>query len=149
MKTYSFYDLDTGLFSDQQASCGEGGAAVFTPPGHAAIEGAYDPLSQRVNLLTGQVVDWQPPPPADDELRTWTWDAGSRRWVAQPTLLAIGDQVRRRRDELLADCDWVTTRAVDRGEPVPEGWAAYRQALRDMPTQTGFPTFVVWPVAPG
>ena len=26
-------------------------------------------------------------------------------------------------------------RAYERGEPVPEAWAAYRQALRDLPAQ--------------
>lgn len=29
-----------------------------------------------------------------------------------------------------------------------QAWAAYRQALRDVPAQEGFPTNVVWPVAP-
>jgi len=29
--------------------------------------------------------------------------------------------------------DWAVIRAYERGEPVPEAWAAYRQALRDLP----------------
>ncbi len=28
-------------------------------------------------------------------------------------------------------------------------WTAYRQALRDLPTQEGFPLAIVWPSAPG
>jgi len=31
---------------------------------------------------------------------------------------------------------------------VPDAWKTYRQALRDVPTQSGFPTDVTWPVEP-
>jgi len=41
--------------------------------------------------------------------------------------------VRAERDRRLAETDWVVARAYERGEPVPEAWAAYRQALRDLP----------------
>jgi hypothetical protein len=42
---------------------------------------------------------------------------------------------RAERDHRLAETDWVVARAYERGEPVPEAWAAYRQALRDLPAQ--------------
>ena len=42
-----------------------------------------------VDLATGEVIDWQPDAPADDELRTWAWDEATRRWVAMPTLAAL------------------------------------------------------------
>ena len=41
--------------------------------------------------------------------------------------------LRTERDRRLAETDWVVARAYERGEPVPEAWAAYRQALRDLP----------------
>jgi hypothetical protein len=54
-------------------------------------------------------------------------------------------RVRTRRDELLARCDW--TQLPD--SPVDhQAWANYRQALRDVPSQSGFPYSVVWPEAP-
>ena len=31
---------------------------------------------------------------------------------------------------------------------VPEDWRTYRQALRDVPAQSGFPTSVTWPTEP-
>tara|TARA_R100000541_G_scaffold58254_3_gene69256 strand:+ start:239 stop:424 length:186 start_codon:yes stop_codon:yes gene_type:complete len=31
---------------------------------------------------------------------------------------------------------------------VPDAWRTYRQLLRDVPTQSGFPTDVTWPVEP-
>ncbi len=40
---------------------------------------------------------------------------------------------RAERDRRLAETDWIVTRSYERGEPVPEAWAAYRQALRDLP----------------
>ena len=40
---------------------------------------------------------------------------------------------RAERDRRLAETDWMVARAYERGEPVPEAWAAYRQALRDLP----------------
>jgi hypothetical protein len=43
--------------------------------------------------------------------------------------------VRAERNRRLAETDWVVARAYERGEPVPEAWATYRQALRDLPEQ--------------
>ena len=37
------------------------------------------------------------------------------------------------RDKLLAETDWVTMRSYSTNTPVPEEWAAYQQALRDLP----------------
>lgn len=52
------------------------------------------------------------------------------------------------RDRLLADCDWIVVKALESGQAVPTEWAIYRQALRDLPQQIGFPTTIVWPVKP-
>jgi len=53
--------------------------------------------------------------------------------------------VRQSRGDKLADCDW--TQVAD--APVDKAvWATYRQALRDITTQSGFPWTVTWPDAP-
>jgi len=53
--------------------------------------------------------------------------------------------VRSSRDEKLKDCDW--TQVAD--APVDKAvWATYRQALRDVPTQVGFPWTITWPESP-
>ena len=64
-----------------------------------------------------------------------------------------GVNVRNIRDQKLADCDWVTLKAVDAstdglGVQLPQVWMDYRQALRDVPTQDGFPWTVIWPEQP-
>lgn len=50
------------------------------------------------------------------------------------------------RDSALTRCDWVITRAFEEGTPVPANYRAYRDALRDLPSQEGFPYSYVWPV---
>jgi hypothetical protein len=53
--------------------------------------------------------------------------------------------VRATRDAKLAECDW--TQVAD--APVDKAvWATYRQALRDITTQEGFPWTITWPDAP-
>lgn len=53
--------------------------------------------------------------------------------------------VRAERDKKLADCDW--TQVAD--APVNKTtWATYRQALRDITDQSGFPWTINWPSAP-
>lgn len=56
--------------------------------------------------------------------------------------------VRDERNELLEDTDWVVLRYLDQGDNVPLEWKEYRQALRDIPEQEGFPGSVDWPVMP-
>jgi len=54
-------------------------------------------------------------------------------------------EVRKERDALLTASDW--TQVLD--APVDQtAWATYRQALRDIPDQAGFPDNVAWPTAP-
>ena len=53
--------------------------------------------------------------------------------------------VRSQRTQKLAESDWtqVADAPVDK-----DAWAVYRQALRDVTTQTGFPWEVEWPTQP-
>jgi len=48
-------------------------------------------------------------------------------------------QLRARRDAELARSDWRVIKSVETSTPVATDWAAYRQALRDISNQTGFP----------
>mgnify|MGYP000252750085 CR=1 FL=1 len=54
-------------------------------------------------------------------------------------------EVRAERDNLLRQSDW--TQVAD--APVDQAaWATYRQALRDVPQQDGFPEDIAWPAPP-
>jgi hypothetical protein len=54
--------------------------------------------------------------------------------------------IRSDRDQRLKDSDW--TQGKDIPDAVSQPWAVYRQALRDVPQQTGFPWDVQWPTQP-
>ena len=53
--------------------------------------------------------------------------------------------VRTSRNDKLKECDWtqITDATVDK-----PAWATYRQALRDITAQAGFPWTITWPDAP-
>jgi hypothetical protein len=56
---------------------------------------------------------------------------------------ATATQVRAQRDALLAASD-----SMALADRITDAWRTYRQALRDVPSQSGFPTNVTWPVEP-
>jgi len=58
---------------------------------------------------------------------------------------AQATSVRAQRDDKLSKCDW--TQVAD--APVDKAaWATYRQALRDLPKEAGFPWDMAWPTEP-
>ena len=56
--------------------------------------------------------------------------------------------VRAERDKLLASCDWMAIKAFEAGSTLSAEWATYRQALRDITGQEGFPLDVTYPDKP-
>lgn len=60
---------------------------------------------------------------------------------------AIAQRVRIQRDQLLKSSDW--TQGKDIADEVSVPWATYRDELRHLPEQAGFPTNVTWPTPPG
>lgn len=57
----------------------------------------------------------------------------------------LANKIRMERNDLLSGSDW--TQVAD--APVDQAaWATYRQALRDITAQSGFPDSVVWPTKP-
>lgn len=90
----------------------------------------------------------------------------SGAWVVSKTVVTLTAEeiqdnsdaeaalIRGKRDKLLSESDWVTVKAVDQnaqdglGIQVPQVWLDYRQALRDVTSQAGFPYNVTWPTAP-
>lgn len=57
----------------------------------------------------------------------------------------VGLELRIKRNHLLSACDWtqLSDATVDKA-----AWAAYRQALREVPQQQGYPVTIQWPDAP-
>jgi hypothetical protein len=97
----------------------------------------YNPANQNLNQATPTLVDGQ-------WLQTWQVTDASAEEIAE-RLEQKEVEVRRQRNGLLSACDW--TQLPD--SPVDhEVWAIYRQELRDVPDQEGFPWDVIWPEPP-
>ncbi len=57
------------------------------------------------------------------------------------------EDIRSKRDKLLAACDWTVMPDVPLSDARREAWMAYRQALRDMTAQSN-PLELAWPIPP-
>ena len=80
-----------------------------TPPnaGHVDADLVTDPPSQRINVLTGAVIDWQPPRPSDGHY----WDTQARRWFLDPIVEARN----RRTDEIMQTIKGIDERMIRPG----------------------------------
>ena len=56
--------------------------------------------------------------------------------------------VRQTRDDKLKECDWRVIKALESNLPQDFACATYRQNLRDITKQSGFPWIIDWPVQP-
>lgn len=99
----------------------------------------------RTKVINGDVYPLTAEEEAEADARDAAWAAGAtdRAWA----------ELRAQRDRLLAETDWVTSRAVDAsadglGIQLPQVWVDYRQALRDLPANTADPANPVWPTKP-
>lgn len=75
----------------------------------------------------------------------------SEAWQGEVTVEEVpetADEIRARRDKLLADTDWTQTLDAPIDAATREAMRTYRQALRDVPQQEGFPADIQWPELP-
>ena len=108
-----------------------------------------DPLDSTNWLIPAGCVETTPPTMTDSQLAKWN----GTEWVLEDTPIVKSDPepepitpevlVRAERDSRLAASD--TMALADR---ITDAWRTYRQALRNVPAQAGFPTDVTWPIEP-
>lgn len=118
-------------------------------------------ISETTMLDFGMVVVSEVPAPEFDPMTHFAeWgpvpELQEGRWVLLPTVREYSEEqiaerdaakaaeVRSQRDRLLAETDWMALSDVTMS---PE-MADYRQALRDITDQVGFPHTVEWPTKP-
>lgn len=68
---------------------------------------------------------------------------------AAPDYEQMAANVRAKRDALLAASDYTQATDYPSTYAMRTAWAEYRQQLRDVTKQAGFPTEVKWPTEPG
>lgn len=124
LSAYSFSDIRPGdewIEVDEQVSLSGGTKKRF-------IDG----------LVTDTDVSFLPP------TRWSRWDSQTGEWIENTEFAAIA--AREDRDALLLKSDW--TQLPDVPLATKEAWATYRQQLRDIPDQSGFPLNITWPTPP-
>jgi hypothetical protein len=98
---WHFYHAQSGLLHEKSVFLAAGGrqdviveieaatALANAPEGYVPISGVTDALSQRVDVATGALLDYQPAQPSPQHV----WDQVSRRWRLSATTEAT-NQVR-------------------------------------------------------
>jgi len=96
----------------------------------------------------------RPERPAYDYLTQQCLDAGFEQdaegnWVQGYSVERLpkdqaAENIRAERNRLLAETDWMALS----DNTMTQAWADYRQALRDLTAQEGFPYSVEWPTKP-
>lgn len=95
-----------------------------------------DSLYDDRGICRYKLVDGKPAPRTQEEM---DGDYGNESIIAE---------VRRKRNALLAECDWTQVLDAPIDDTTREAYRVYRQALRDVPEQPGFPYRVDWPEPP-
>lgn len=108
-----------------------------------------DPLDSTNWLIPAGCVKTAPPTITDKQFAKWDgakWSVENIPVVEpdpEPKPLSEAETVRAKRNQLLFESDGMAL--VDR---MTDAWRTYRQALRNIPAQSGFPSNVIWPPKP-
>lgn len=109
--------------------------------GYAPVQGTERPeTTYKENIVEGKPLCME-----GVWYQTWRIEPASEQEQKERTLNQ-SEEVKYHRNNLLKESDWtqLPDSKVDKEE-----WASYRQELRDLPTQKGFPWEVNWPTPPG
>ena len=71
------------------------------------------------------------------------WDAMEAQYASEADTRK-SEEVRNERNRLIQQSDWMANSDVT----MSDEWRTYRQALRDITAQVGFPNDVIWPTEP-
>jgi len=138
---YPLYEGDIKLkFPNVSWVVGE----FFPPEGYEAVQRtpmpSYDKITQNIREDAPEFVEgvwrqrWLVAPATEQDIAART-DAQAR-------------SIRSRRGEMLRECDWTQLADLSLESAQHSQWVHYRQALRDITKQNGFPWNVTWPVSP-
>lgn len=140
MIDYAIYDnlgrvLRTG-------SCDEASLQYQAQTAESLLEGKINQTTQYV--VNGAIVDLPVMPSGE----CYFYNYSTNKWAQDTVLLA--QKIRAKRDSLMAASDFYDTVSAQQRLTAEmfQAWATYRQALRDLPSQSGFPMTVSWPAQP-
>ena len=102
-------------------------------------------LEQTIDGLTRYEID-SPLPASPNPNYSYNWN--TKVWEDARTQQQLAGQARTKRSALLSSSDWTQLPNNPLSSDVQQAWATYRQQLRDIPAQAGFPGTINWPTAP-
>jgi len=110
-----------------------------------------DPLNSSNWLIPAGCVETAPPEHNDMQFVRWSGSAWTIESIPEPEPEPVPEPVepaqyaRQYRNSLIADSDWTQLADAPLDPVVKASWASYRQALRNVPQQEGFPNEIEWP----
>jgi len=149
MKLFTAYKTATGEIL-RTGSCADSDFELQVQEGETVIEGTANDITQYID--EGVITDY-----TEEQLLAksstpygYVWDNLTMTAVKHlddadiSTVLAA--RARAKRNKMLTDCDWTQT---DDQTPATKGkFRAFRQELRDVTKQAGFPNAINWPIPP-
>jgi hypothetical protein len=94
-----------------------------------------------IDIVTEQKIKIPPKPNA-----WFSFDFVTKQWIANEK--QAENDILEKRKFLLYQSDWTQLPNGPLTQQQQEAWAVYRQQLRDIPDQSGYPLNVVWPTPP-
>lgn len=104
-----------------------------------------NPLEEGQYIIPAYSTVVEPPKEQEGKVIVWT----GLQWSFEDIVVSKEQkaaEARYRRNSLLAQSDW--RMFPDIPDKHVTSWAIYRQSLRDLPQQEGFPETINWPTAP-
>ena len=149
MKLFTAYKTATGEIL-RTGSCADSDFELQVQEGETVIEGTANDIIQYV--LNGEIKDY-----SSEQLYIkanipygYKWDIATMSAIqvaTDPEITAyLATQARAKRDRLLNESIiWSDTSYTGN---VLASWLAYREVLKNIPSQAGFPGSIVWPTKP-
>lgn len=140
MINYAFY-TPTGQYTQTGVNMEEIQASDI-PEGQGVYYGQVSARTQYHDTETNLPAD-MPAQPGE----YYKFDYTTRSWAVDAERAAVA--VLAQRQQLLLDSDWTDTlSAQTRLGSAYDEWQTYRQALRDITAQPGYPITIEWPTQP-
>lgn len=134
----TYYEISTGKIVGASI-CSEKEAIDNIPDHCKMIEGFFDGSEFYIENENPVQI---PEKPGD----YYEFDFVDKQWVNIKTEDIEATLARDKRNLLLRQSDW--TQMPDVVLSNKDEWAVYRQELRDITSQPGFPNDIIWPIAP-